>query len=49
LAATVPSVQVVPEMLVQVSTVYFGALKAGVFALVVNAVEIVPLVSAVLV
>jgi hypothetical protein len=49
LAATVSSVQVVPEMLLQVSTVYVGALNAGVFALGVNVVAMVPLVSAALV
>jgi hypothetical protein len=49
LAATVSSVQVVPEMLVQVSTVYVGTLNAGVFALGVSLVAIVPLVSAVFV
>jgi hypothetical protein len=49
LAATVSRVQVVPETLLQVSTVNFGGAKAGVFALVVSAVLIEPLVSAALV
>ena len=46
LAGTVSRLQVVPEMLLHVSTVYFGAANAGVFALWVRAVVIVPLVSA---
>ena len=46
LAGTVSRVQVVPEMLLQVSTVYLGGANAGVFALGVRPVLMVPLVSA---